>query len=338
MKRFLCCLGLCAVTALAGAPEDWARVQALDAGPGGNPKSAEEAKQLSLDHTAKQEKALRAFLTAYPTEDHAFEARLRLARVLGLRAEMNGEAMSSEVSRLIQEAERAAASPEQKAEVDFARLAQRMRQSRGKRPTPEERERLLTAARAFQREHPTDRRVAAVLVEVGTLFDGDSKNKERLLADAKRLTKDPDLLSQIADDTKRLAWLGRQLPLRFTGVDGSRVDVKDWRGKPVVVVFFATSSAPSRLVFADLNQLAAEKGAGFVAVSLDDDTDALGRFLATQKPRPAVACDGKGWNGPFVQALGINAVPTVWLLDKEGVVRTLDPLDDPAGLLRQLLR
>ena len=38
------------------------------------------------------------------------------------------------------------------------------------------------------------------------------------------------------------------------------------------------------------------------------------------------------------RALGINAVPTVWLLDKKGNVRTLDPLDGPEELLQQLQR
>ncbi len=338
MRRVLCCLCLLVGAALAGAPEDWSRLVALDAGPGVVPKNTEEAKKISLDHNGRQEQALRAFLKAYPADEHLFEARLRLARVLGLRADMNGEPQPAEVSRLIAEAEKEAETAAQHAEVDFARLAQSMRQSHGKRLEPDERQSLLKAARAFAQRYPRDRRVASLLVEVGTLFDGDAKTKQRLLADAKRLTKDPDLLAQIADDTKRLSWLGRVLPLHFKSVDGTQVDVKEWRGKPVVVVFFDASSPPARAVFSDMNRLASEKGAGFVAVSLDSDTDVLARFMATQQPRPAVAWDGKGWDGPFVQALGINAVPTVWLLDKEGVVRTLDPLDDPEGLVRQLSR
>lgn len=332
---FLTWLGM---MAWAGAPEDWAGIVALDAGPAGQPKSELEARGISLAHSTRQENALRAFLGAYPGDEHIFEARLRLARVLGLHAELLGEPPPVEALRLIIEAEKSATTPEQQGEVEFARLAQRMRQTRGKRPLPEERDALLKAAQAFQRGHPTDRRVPSLLAEVATLFDGDAKVKERLLLDAKRLTKDPDLLAQIADDTKRLGWLGRKLPLRFTGIDGSHVDIKDWRGKPVFVVFFDTTSAPARSVLTSLNRLAAEKGAGLLSVSLDADAEAVGRFVATLRPQPTVACDGRGWDSPLVQALGINAVPTVWLLDRDGMVRTLDPLDDPEGLLRQLMR
>ena len=51
--------------ALAGtADEDWQAVVALDAGPGGQPNTVESAGLLVVNHLAKQEKALRAFLAA----------------------------------------------------------------------------------------------------------------------------------------------------------------------------------------------------------------------------------------------------------------------------------
>jgi peroxiredoxin len=146
------------------------------------------------------------------------------------------------------------------------------------------------------------------------------------------------VLAQIADDTKRLNWLGRALPLRFTGLDGVHVDVTGWKGRPVVVVFFATPSASSLKVFAQMRQVAEENGARFVGVSLDGDRTALTRFLTEQKGTVPVAWDGKGWDSPLVTALGLNAVPSVWLLDKKGVVRTLDPMDAPEELVRKLAK
>jgi hypothetical protein len=331
-------LCLLAAPLLAAPTDDWEKILALDAGPGLQPKNSEEAKTISLAHTEKQEKALRAFLAAYAADSRAFEARLRLARLIALRADLRGDPIPAESAKLIGEAEAAAKTDAQRTEVAFARLAHRMRQSRGKRPTPEERRTLLELARTFERDHPTDRRVAPLLVEVATLFDGDPETKKRLLNDAKALTKDPDVLAQIADDFKRLAWLGRPLPLKFTSLDGSRIDVKDWRGKPVVIVFFGAWSQPSRTVFADMQRLATESGAGFVAISLDADSASLKKFLAEQKSRAAIAWDGKSWDGPLIQALGVNSVPSVWLLDPQSTVRTLDPLDSPEELLKRLSR
>jgi hypothetical protein len=38
-----------------------------------------------------------------------------------------------------------------------------------------------------------------------------------------------------------------------------------------------------------------------------------------------------------MQALGINSVPTTWLLDTKGVLRSLDALEDTAGQIGRLL-
>ena len=49
-----------------------------------------------------------------------------------------------------------------------------------------------------------------------------------------------------------------------------------------------------------------------------------------------VAFDGKSWEGELVRSLGINALPTVWLLDKRGRLRVLNASAGTAELLRQL--
>jgi hypothetical protein len=48
-----------------------------------------------------------------------------------------------------------------------------------------------------------------------------------------------------------------------------------------------------------------------------------------------VLWDGKGWSGPLIEAIGLNAIPAAWLLDKKGVLRSLDILDDPAAVIRK---
>ena len=48
--------------------------------------------------------------------------------------------------------------------------------------------------------------------------------------------------------------------------------------------------------------------------------------------------DGNGWDGPLMKALGINSVPTTWLLDRNGVLRSLDALDDPDSQIRRLAK
>ena len=335
-----CLLMICSASVLAGdARDDWAAVTAMDAGPGVKPATAAEAYALALGHSEKQEKALRDFLAAHAGDGNAFEALLRLARVLDIRAEMKAEPQSAEVIGLLEKAGQMAATPSRQTEFEFALLTRRMRKWRTARPPVEERRALLEQTRQFQAAHPGERRIASLLAEIAALFDFDPATKERLLREAKQLTKDPNLTAQIADDLRRIAFLGRRLPLRFTALDGHRVDVKSWEGKVVGIVFFATWSAPSKAALVEIKRAVEAAGANaeLAAVSLDSDRDDLENFLRAKGVTCPVAWDGKGWDSPLMQALGINSVPATWLLDTKGVLRSLDALDDPDGQIRRLL-
>lgn len=334
-------LVFCSANLLAGdAREDWAAVTALDAGPGVTEKNtAAELYAQSLAHTEKQEKALRAFLAAHGGDANAFEAMLRLARVLDLRAEMKSEPQSAEALAILEKASQLTTTTARHTEFEFALLARRMRKWRSARPPVEERRTLLGQARQFESAHSGDRRIPTLLTEIAALFDFEPATKETLLQRAKKMSKDPDLTAQIADDLRRLGFLGKPLPLRFTALDGRRVDVKEWRGKVIGIVFFATWSEPSKTALLDLRRAieAAGPGAELAAISLDAERDALEIFLRGKGITYPVTWDGKGWDSPLMRALGINSVPTAWLLDKNGILRSLDALEDPDGQIRKLL-
>jgi hypothetical protein len=89
----------------------------------------------------------RGFLARYAENPHAWEARLRLARLLQIRTNISGGskifAGSGTTSRRTRENRHGRA----KAEVDFARITFFMRSLR--KPTAAERERLLVLARKF---------------------------------------------------------------------------------------------------------------------------------------------------------------------------------------------
>ena len=341
MLRVLRCVLFCfSASLLAGdARDDWAAVTALDAGPGVQPKTAAEAFATAQGHSAKQEKALRGFLAAHADDANAFEAMLRLARVLELRAEMKVGPESPEVPDLLEKARQMATTPARQTEFEFVQLTRRMRKWSSSRPPAEERRALLDQARKFETAHPGDRRIASLLVEIASLFDGEPGTKDGLLLRAKRLAKDPGLIAQIADDLRRLGFLGKPVPLRFTALDGRRVDMRAWEGKVIAIVFFATWSAPSEAGLMDIARAIEATGgrAELAAVSLDSERGDLEKFLREKALTCPVAWDGKGWDGPLMQALGINAVPTAWLLDTKGVLRSLDALEDPAAQINRLL-
>src|SRR4051794_16254254 len=100
------CLTVAALWARAGTDDDdWKALIALDSGPAEPPKTVAEARQVMAEHLAKQEHAARDFLRQHGKDSRGFEARLRLARVLQIKSDMQDAKIASpEIDSLIREA------------------------------------------------------------------------------------------------------------------------------------------------------------------------------------------------------------------------------------------
>lgn len=340
MSRFACRWAWSALPILLGGPllplacgaEDagvlWNAVVALDAGPGQFPRTVEEAKVLYTKHVVVQEGAVRRFLEAAPAGDsRLFEAQMRLARVLTIRAELEGKAdIQTESARILDKLE-ASGSAEQRAEVGFTRISQWMRRNRF--PDAVQRQELLLAVKEFREKFPSDRRVARLLVEVATRFDREPAVKGELLATASRATQDAGLKKRIADDQARLELLGKPLNLKFTDLNGRQFRMEDCRNRPVVVLYFAANSQPSLEAWKAVGEtLRKYPEAVRVGISLDEDRVAMERVRKVFGENWVIAWDGRGWMSSLARRWGVNVLPTVWLVDKKGVLVSLDALEE----------
>ncbi len=280
-------------------------------------------------HLDKQEKTLRDFLRAYPDDVHRYSARIRLAAVLGSEGRLlNRPALNDEATKLLSDLETSPVTPPPvQADAGFARVSQSMEEM-ATRTDVAGREGLLKVIRGFDFAYPGDRRTASLLTELATLYDEEPARKKALLDEAASRTTDATLRQRLADDQHRLALLGRPLALRVPSSDGGPpVDVANYRGHAVVVLFWASWSLPSLQAMAQLQRLAGEfagKPVDFLTVSLDEDRRALASTVEVTGLRWPVACDGRGWSGEAVRALGINALPTVWVLDRGGNLLALN--------------
>jgi peroxiredoxin len=323
----------------AGAAADWQRLVALDAGPATKFKTQDEAHAGALAHIAAQEKALRHYLAAYPGDEHFFEARLRLARLLLIKGTFGGVVSAQEEARKILDGLGRTATPVQRPEVDFVRLSFAMRTLRPGDPSG--REDLLRATNRFAADYPADRRLAALLAEVATLFDREPETQRSLVLQAQKASPDPGLKARLNDDLKRLDLLGRVLPLHVALAQGKVVDLADYRGKVVVLVFFGEFSPPSTEAVAALQHAAAgwpKDRVQFLGVSLDSSSENLAALIRQASIAWPVIFDGKGWNGALVRSFGINRLPTVWLIDRAGKLRSLNGLVNPNQQVQELLQ
>jgi thiol-disulfide isomerase/thioredoxin len=125
--------------------------------------------------------------------------------------------------------------------------------------------------------------------------------------------------------------VGRELKLAGPTFDGQSYDIADQRGQVVVVDFWATwcgpcvRELPSVIALYEKNK---DKGLRIVGVNLDNTRDDLAEFLQRRPlPWPQIMFTEPakmGWNNPFVKEFGIDGIPYVIVVDREGRVAAAD--------------
>ena len=105
-------------------------------------------------------------------------------------------------------------------------------------------------------------------------------------------------------------------------IDGSKsIAVDDYRGKVVLIDFWASWCPPCLKSLPKYNELRREIGTSdfeIVAVNVDENTEDAKKFLAKHPVSYPIAKDPKG---VLPGVFGVKAMPTSYLVDKNGVVK-----------------
>ncbi len=325
------------------ADHAWQIILQQASGPGTRFHNQEEAFAAARKHLDAQETSLREFVRIYPDDPRAYSARIRLSSVLSAKGRMtNRPTLVTEAQKLLTDIETdPQIPPPVKADAGFARVSRSMENVAGHPVDDATRDALLKAARAFDAAYPDDRRTAGLLTEVATLYDADPVQKKALLEEAAPRATDESLRGRINDDLKRLGLLGRPLELRILPWQGGApISLGATHGRVSVVLFWASSSMPALHELARLKEVAAEfqgQPVDFYGISLDEDRSALADTIKAADIHWPVQCDGRGWKGELVRSLGINALPTVWVLDRRGELTTLNARENTAESIRAAL-
>ena len=119
----------------------------------------------------------------------------------------------------------------------------------------------------------------------------------------------------------------KPLDLKFTAMDGRGIDLGKLRGKVVLVDFWATWCGPCMAEMPHLLstfQKLHGKGFEIIGISLDEDEAALKRVLKSKKIAWPQFFDGRGWENEVARRFNIDGLPTMWLINKDGMLVDTD--------------
>ena len=126
---------------------------------------------------------------------------------------------------------------------------------------------------------------------------------------------------------RRLQLPGRQIELAGPSIDGRFVRIDEYRGRAVLVVFWASGTPRVHDYLPAIRQATeklGDKSLAVIGVNLDEDQLALEDFVERNGlnwPQIFHSDESKRrWDHPIARYYGLRDIPAVWLVNQEGVV------------------
>ena len=140
-------------------------------------------------------------------------------------------------------------------------------------------------------------------------------------------TESPNLGQKVKDELARLDKIGTRAPnVAVNDLAGAPLRLSDFRGKYVLVDFWATWCAPCLVELPRLQASYAKyhaKGFEVVAVSLDESKAAVLDFARARKLTWKLVHNATA-GGDLVEAFGVRSIPATFLINPEGVLVRLE--------------
>lgn len=153
-------------------------------------------------------------------------------------------------------------------------------------------------------------------------FAGEESKAEQWYGRVVEDLPDSAAAKKAAGARRRLNAEGKVIELGGKSPDGRAVQLDQYRGKVVLIQYWATWCEPCKAHMAALKELVAKYGRNFtvIGVNLDNNVQDLAEYLKSNRlPWPQIYEEGGLDSGP-ANRLGILTLPTMLLVDQQGRV------------------
>ena len=233
---------------------------------------------------------------------------------------------------------------------DVAPLLLVIRAAEISKASPAEQRKLVADVKAHIASHESvTRKDAGLAVQISSsLAASDDKDLAALayrdLGGLLAKSKDEQVANigaKMEGAARQLMLVGKPIDIKGTLFDGTAFDWAKYRGKVVLIDFWATWCGPCRAEVPNVKKnyrAYHDRGFDVVGINLDDERADVEKYLEKEKFPWITLYDG-GWDAnPTATYYGVMGIPTVILVDKEGNVVSTEARGDELGkLLEKLL-
>jgi len=184
----------------------------------------------------------------------------------------------------------------------------------------------IDALASFVERYPRAAEAAQAWLNLALSKEFEDKDQEALVYYRKvaNLFPGADAGEVAAGAVRRLESVGRQVDLEGTTLKGKAFRLSNYRGKPVIVHYWATWCEPCKQDMKQLRRLLASyqrMGLQVVGINVDRDRADVERYLRqTQVPWPQLFEDGGLEGSRLAREFGVQTLPTMMLIGPSGKV------------------
>lgn len=205
---------------------------------------------------------------------------------------------------------------------------QRLSKATAQKDFPAVQEWFVKSLEQFANEHSKTPEAAQAMLQLGLSkeFEDDEAGAISWYTKVATQFRNTDTGKKAAGAVRRLESVGRELALSGKTIDNRDFDLSKLRGKPVIIQYWATWCEPCKQDMKLLRQLQAttrfqRAGLQVVGINVDGTREDAVRFINQEKLPWVTLFEEGGLDGsPLANALGVQTLPTILLLDKQGKV------------------